>query len=167
MLRRILLVRSRRPLVVMAAVLSLLAAGCSRAAAPASSAGPDNLANCLGDPQVRPSVVVVRCADTSMTARHLKWSGWGTPVASATGLAVINDCEFEDCHTGSYSYHSVVLVISGSVACPKGGRAYARIQYLFVGKFIIWPRAAVDEIVQRPCGGTGPPTPAEQPSASP
>ena len=167
MLRRILLVRSRRPLVVVAAVLALLAVGCSRATAPASSAGPDNLADCLGHPLVRPSVVVVRCADTSMTARHLKWSGWGTRVASATGLAVINDCEFEDCHTGSYSYHSVVLVISGSVACPKGGRAYARIQYLFVGKFIIWPRAAVDEIVQRPCGGTGPPTPAEQPSASP
>ncbi len=151
----------------LAAILALLAAGCSQAAAPASSAGPHDLADCFGHPQVRPPVVVVRCADSSLTARNLAWSGWGTRVATATGTAVINDCEFQDCHTGLYSDHPVVLVLSGAVTCPKGGRAYARIQTMFVGRFITWPRADVDQIVLRPCGGTGPPKPDQQPTASP
>jgi hypothetical protein len=160
--------RTCRPLVLLvAAVLAMLAAGCGGSAAPLPSAAPRYLADCSGHPQPRPTMVVVRCADVSMTARNLKWAGWGARVATATGTAVINDCEFQDCHTGLYSAHPVVLVISGAVACPTGGRAYARIQVMFVGRFITWPRADVDQIVSRPCGGSGPPTPAQQPTSSP
>lgn len=159
--------RRCRPLVlVLAAVLAMLAAGCSGSTAPPPAAGPHSLADCFGRPQPRPTVVVVRCQDASLTARNLKWAGWGARVATASGTAVINDCEFLDCHTGEYSTHPVVLVISGAVACPKGVRAYARIQVMFVGRFTAWPRADVDQFVQRPCG-TVPPKPAQEPTASP
>jgi hypothetical protein len=158
------MLRSYRPLVMAAAVLALLTAGCSQAAKPAVPAGPSRLADCVGHPQVRPAMVIVRCADTSLTARNLKWSDWGAPVATATGTAVINNCEFQDCHTGSYSAHRVVLVVSGALACPKGGRAYAKIQTMFVGSFDAWTPSQANQIVARPCGSSAPLKPHDEPS---
>src|ERR1022692_1987336 len=107
------MVRRCGPLVLVAAVLALLAAGCSQSAKPAASSAPRNLADCLGRPQVQPAIAVVRCADASLTGRELKSSGWGSPVATATGM-VVNNCEFIDCHTGSCSAYPVVLVVSGA-----------------------------------------------------
>lgn len=153
--------------VAVAAVLTLSAAGCSsHSAARATRAAPDRVADCGGAPQVRPDIVVVRCADRSMVAMRLKWSGWGTPVATASGPAIINTCEFIDCHTGAYAQYHVVLVLSGMRRCPKGGPAYARIQYMFVGHFDAWPVSAVNQIVPRPCGSV-PPGPAQEASIPP
>lgn len=144
--------RNRLLATAAAAVLALMASGCSGSPAAATSAGPRRLADCAGQPQSRPSEVAVRCADNSLTADHLTWSGWGTPVATATGMAVINTCEFQDCHTGAYASYHVVLVVSGALSCPKGGRAYARIQYMFVGHFNAWPSSVTHQVIARPCG---------------
>jgi hypothetical protein len=154
--------RRRYRFLAMAAVLALLAAGCSSSPGAVTSAAPRRLADCAGMPQSRPAEVAVRCADNSLTASHLRWSGWGTPVATATGTAVINTCEFEDCHTGAYASYRVVLVVSGAVKCPKGGRAYARIQYMFVGHFNAWPASVTDQVIARPCGAI-PAAPDHQP----
>jgi hypothetical protein len=146
------MLRRYRLLALVAAALAVLTAGCSSPAKPAASAAPHRLADCAGKPQLRPSEVAVRCADNSLTADHLTWSGWGTPVATATGVAVINTCEFQECHTGAYATYHVVLVVSGALNCPKGGRAYARIQYMFVGHFNAWPAGVTDQVIARPCG---------------
>jgi hypothetical protein len=156
--------RSRRLAAVVLAVLGLMAAGCSHPAKPAGPAMPHALADCLGQPQVRPAEVDVRCADNSLVASHLKWSGWGGPVATALGTAVINACEFTDCHTGAYQAYRVVLTVSGIVACPKGSHAYASIQYMFVGHFNAWPVGVTDQVIPRPCGSSGPPHRDQQPS---
>jgi hypothetical protein len=103
------------------AAAALLAVGCSTSHPAASAPGPQRLADCTGVPHVRPTVVV-RCIDDSMIARQLKWSGWGTPVATATGTAILNMCEFvpQDCALGDYQSYSVVLIASGSLRCPTG-----------------------------------------------
>jgi hypothetical protein len=146
------MLRRHQLLAIAAAGLVLLTAGCSNSPAAVTPAAPHRLADCAGKPQVRPAEVAVRCADNSLTASHLTWSGWGTPVATATGVAVINTCEFEDCHTGAYASYHVVLVVSGALNCPRGGRAYARMQYLFVGHFNAWPSGVTDQVIARPCG---------------
>ena len=152
-----------RLLALVAVVLAVLATGCSSTAKPAASAAPQRLADCAGTPQSQPSEVAVRCADNSLNADHLTWSGWGTPVATATGMAVINTCEFQECHSGAYASFHVVLVVSGALNCPKGGRAYARIQYIFVGHFNDWPAGVTDQVIPRPCGRI-PAAPDHEPS---
>ena len=146
------MLRRNRLLATAAAVLALMVSGCSGSPAAVTPAAPQRLADCAGQPQSRPSEVTVRCADNSLTADHLTWSGWGTPVATATGMAVINTCEFQECHSGAYASFHVVLVVSGALNCPKGGRAYARIQYIFVGHFNDWPSSVTDQVIARPCG---------------
>ena len=141
------------------AAAGLLAVGCSTSLPAASAPGPQRLADCTGIPYVRPAIVVVRCIDDSMIARQLKWSGWGTPVATATGTAILNMCEFvpQDCALGDYQSYPVVLIASGSLRCPTGGPAYARIQTVLVGRDGgIWPQHVIDAITRRPCG-TDPP----------
>ena len=141
------------------AAAALLAAGCSTPHPATSARGPQRLADCTGIPRVRPAVVEVRCIDGSMVAQELKWSGWGTPVATATGTAILNMCEFvpQDCAVGDYQSYPVVLIASGSVRCPAGGPAYARIQTVLVGRDGgIWPQQVIDAVTPRPCG-TDPP----------
>jgi hypothetical protein len=71
----------------------------------------------------------------------------GTPVATAARTAVINTCEFEDCHTGAYASYQVVLIVSGALTCLRGSRAYARLQYMFVGHFNAWPSSVTDQVI--------------------
>jgi hypothetical protein len=111
----------------------MLAAGCSHSAGPAAGEVSARLADCGGSPQVRPTVVVVLCADSGITAHSLRWSGWGEAVATASGTAVVNTCEYNDCHTGSYRAYPIVLVLSRLSPCPGGQRGYRRLQYMFVG----------------------------------
>jgi hypothetical protein len=151
----------RRHLTAMTALAAaaLLVVGCSTPHPAASARGPQRIADCTGIPHVQPAIVVVRCIDDSMIARGLKWSGWGTPVATATGTAILNMCEFipQDCALGDYQSYPVVLIASGSSRCPTGGPAYARIQTVLVGRDGgIWPQSVIDAITPVPCG-TAPP----------
>jgi hypothetical protein len=148
------MVRRNRLALMAGAAVTLLVVGCSGAPKTAAS-GPDRLANCAGAPAARPEIVVVKCFDDSMVARQLKWSGWGSRVATATGSATLNMCEFipQDCASGDYQAYPVVLIASGAVRCRGGGRAYARIQTVLVGHDGgVWPRTAIDAITRRPCG---------------
>jgi hypothetical protein len=147
--------RQHRIAALALALLAVLAAGCAHAARPAVSAAPSALADCAGKPQVRPAIVDVRCGDNSLIASHLKWSGWGGPVATAIGTAVVNTCEFIDCHTGAYDTIRVVLTVAGALTCPNRSHAYATIQYTFVGHFDAWPPREADKVVPRPCGAVG------------
>ncbi len=133
--------------------VACLAAGCGSGHA-AVRHGPRRLADCQGAPAVRPAIVVVRCVDGSMVAKDLQWSGWGTPVATASGTALVNMCEFvpQDCANGDYKSFPIVLIASGSRRCPRGGPAYAEIQTVIVGRDGgVWPQRVIDAITQRPC----------------
>jgi len=126
--------RPIRAVLAVLALLPMLLAACSHPAAPTTGSATVRLADCLGNPQVRPDVITVVCANNSITARDLRWSAWGKPVAVALGTAVVDICAYEDCHTGSYRSYPMVVVASGLLPCSTGMKAYARIQYVFVGR---------------------------------
>jgi hypothetical protein len=127
------LARTTRAVATLVLPLLLLTA-CSHSAAPGSAGPRVALSYCGGDLQARPSVVSVICTTDDITARELAWTGWGSPVAVASGRAVVDLCAFEDCHMGLYGSDRVVLVASKIIECAPGRRAYSRLQYVFVGR---------------------------------
>lgn len=111
------------------------------------------LPDCSGKPQARPDVVVLMCATAGITAHGLRWSAWGTPVATGVGTAIVDTCVYEDCAAGLYKSYPVVVVVSRLSGCPGHARAYTRIQYMFVGA-PPFPRtlvAADDPLLTRSC----------------
>jgi hypothetical protein len=125
--------RAMRAATAVTAPLLLLAA-CGHPARPAGTPPPAGLAMCGGSSQARPDVLQVICTTDDITARDLAWSAWGRPVTTAAGTAVVDLCAMEDCHTGSYESVPIVLIASGIRDCPRHRRAYARLQYVFVGR---------------------------------
>jgi hypothetical protein len=125
--------RAIRAVAALALIPVLFVAGCGPGSARAEAGAAVRLPACDGSRPARPDLVQVVCASDAIMARRLAWSAWGKPVATAVGEAVVDLCAFEDCHTGSYSAVPIVLVASKLVTCPKGVRAYTRLQYVFVG----------------------------------
>jgi hypothetical protein len=111
----------------------LLLSACSHPAPSRTPPPAVTMAFCGGSAQARPVVVEVICATNDITARDLAWSGWGRPVATASGTAVVDLCAAEDCHTGEYAPAAIVLVASGLTPCNQKSRGYSRLQYVFVG----------------------------------
>jgi hypothetical protein len=111
-------------------VLPVLVTACGHGGRAAVVPAPVTMALCGGGPQVRPSVVEIVCETDDITAGHLTWSGWGNPVATAVGTAVVDTCAYEDCHTGSFASVPIVVVASKVAGCA---RAYGRLQYVFPG----------------------------------
>jgi hypothetical protein len=114
-----------------AALLSVLfLAGCSHSAAPVPPAV--TMSFCGSDPQPMPAVVEVICNTDDITARNLVWAAWGTPTATAKGMAVVDLCAYEDCHTGAFGSVPIELIASKVAACAKNERAYTALRYVFV-----------------------------------
>ncbi len=114
-----------------AALLSVLfLAGCSHSATPVPPAV--TMSFCGSDPQPTPTVVEVICNTDDITARNLVWTAWGKSAATAEGIAVVDVCAYEDCHTGAFSSVSVMLIASKIAACAENKRAYTALRYVFV-----------------------------------
>ncbi len=103
------------------------------AAAAALAGHPTALPDCLGKPQVRPAAVVLACADANFGVRALRWTGWGSTFAAATGTAYANDCT-PNCAAGHMHTYQAVVVVSGRQRCPGGVTAYSRVRIAFVGR---------------------------------
>jgi hypothetical protein len=114
-------------------VLALVLAACTHPAPSRTPPPSVTMAFCGGSAQARPTVVEVICATNDITARNLTWSGWGHPVATASGTGVVDLCAAEDCHTGEYASASIVLIASDLAPCHGQSRGYQRLQYVFVG----------------------------------
>lgn len=127
-----MLARLARTVTATLLLAPLLAAACTPTGTehmPASV----TMADCGGAPSARPSLIQVICASDAITARNLAWSAWGKPVATAVGVAVVDLCAFEDCHTGKFGAFPIVIIASKITNCPERARAYSRLQYVFVG----------------------------------
>jgi hypothetical protein len=122
------------------------------------------ISDCGTAPAARPGVVTVVCTNDSVTARSLRWSGWGGPVATATGSAVVDLCAFEDCAAGDYVTVPVVIIASKITRCPGTAPAYGRLQYVFVGRS---PFASLPPKASIPDGSNTPANPANQTVALP
>jgi hypothetical protein len=116
-------------------------AGCGHSATPVSP--PVTLSFCGGDPQPTPTVVEVVCNTDDITARNLVWTAWGKPVATAKGVAVVDLCAYEDCHTGAYGSVPIRLIASKIAPCGGAKRAYKALRYVFVDGSP-WPGVPAD-----------------------
>lgn len=91
------------------------------------------LANCLGKPAVRPTSVILTCADGNFSVEKIQWTGWGEAFAAGTGTGKLNDCE-PTCVAGHFHSYPMVVIASGRQTCPNGQKAYAKITYAFIGR---------------------------------
>jgi len=113
---------------VAALVLAPVLAGCGN---PAPVRPAATMSLCGSDPQPAPTVVAVVCNTDDITARNLTWASWGKPTATARGVAVVDLCAYEDCHTGAYSTVPITLTVSTLTACPASKRGYLTLRYAF------------------------------------
>lgn len=155
------LARSAHSAAIVAVTLgSVFAVGCTPSHTAGSPAARSvRVALCGGAPLARPNVVNLACLDNAVMARHLRWSDWGRPIATATGSATVDLCAYEDCYAGDYVTVPIVLITSKIVRCAAGAQAYSRMQYVFVGRS---PYAGLEASISIPDGSTSPANPADQ-----
>lgn len=85
--------------------------------------------NCF-DQKIAPETVIITCADAGFRLTELLWQAWGAPVATATGTAVVNDCE-PSCAEGTYRRYPVEASVTRLRRCENGRRQYTRLRYSF------------------------------------
>jgi hypothetical protein len=98
------------------------------------------LPNCTGNPIVKPTEVVLACADAGFSVSHILWTGWGSPFAAGVGVAAVNECS-PSCAVGRFKNYQMVLLASGRQSCPDGQVAYAKVTYSFIGRSAFPPDA--------------------------
>jgi hypothetical protein len=134
----------------------LFIAGCGHAATPAQPAV--TMSYCGSDSQSAPGIVEVVCNTDDITARNLAWASWGKSTATASGVAVIDECAYEDCHTGSFSTVPIRLVATKIAACGTSKRAYTTLRYVFTDGSP-WPGVPADMNTSHYMVGSGRPLP--------
>jgi hypothetical protein len=120
----------RRLVPVVGACVAALAV--SGAAAGAVPARPTAVPDCVGKPTVRPSEIVLACADAGLGVRGLRWLGWGDPTAAGIGTASANDCT-PDCAAGHFHTYRAVLLLGGRQRCGAA-TAYRTATVAIVGE---------------------------------
>lgn len=67
---------------------------------------------CTGQAVVRPSSIIVACADANTDLVDLRWSAWGSATTHATGTLQENDCT-PNCATGHFISYRASVTLSG------------------------------------------------------
>jgi hypothetical protein len=102
--------------------LTLVALVAAVAVAGASATGDRVVGNCFHS-QLRPTSIVITCADANTELIRLRWSTFGGPTASGTGDYAYNDCT-PDCAAGHVHSYPVTVVLSSPKRCPDGHTDY-------------------------------------------
>ena len=105
-------------------VLADLGVGCSPPAATAW------IWNC-GPLVSAPKSFVITCADANYELSGLRWHGWGTAHATASGTAHANDCS-PTCVAGHFHAYPMTAVADRLSQCGKA-RYYARLTVVYAG----------------------------------
>lgn len=77
----------------------------------------------LSQMQSKPSTVLLS-GDGSGLMKSVRWSGWGTPVATGFGIYELDNC-VPDCAQGTYRSSPATITLSGLTRYAGGKRAYA------------------------------------------
>ena len=118
----------RRLVVTALAAFAATASGALAGTAP----NPTVLADCLGKPQVKPTEIVLACADGNASVDGIRWTGWGSSFTAGRGTAGINDCS-PSCVAGHVHYFPVVVLLTGRETCRPGGQiAYKTLTMAFL-----------------------------------
>jgi hypothetical protein len=83
---------------------------------------------CAHKPEVRPTSIVVACADANVYVDHIRWRTWGTRSATGTGMAHVNDCK-PYCAAGHFHAFRETVRLSRPVTCTMGRREFARLEW--------------------------------------
>ena len=108
-----------RPRVLIAAFLLLGAVAIS---ALASADARRVVGNCTKS-QVRPSAIIIACADDNLSLTRLHWSSFGGTTAHGSGQYYVNDCT-PDCAAGRFHSYPIELVLLSAKPCPDGRDDY-------------------------------------------
>ena len=106
----------KRAAALIAVLLAVGALGCASAPTRATDAALIQRAstaktvvvNCQFKPQVRPTAMILTCADANDVLTGLHWVSWGTGAAFATGIEQINDCT-PYCAAGKFINYPVLV----------------------------------------------------------
>jgi hypothetical protein len=84
-------------------------------------------------PIVRPSSIVLACADDNFYVTKIAWSSWGSASASGAGVAHVNNCT-PNCAAGRFHTYPVTVRLDQSKAC-NGHSDLARVTWHFTGAY--------------------------------
>lgn len=73
--------------------------------------------------QVRPSAIIIACADDNLSLTRLRWSSFGGTTAHGSGEYYVNDCT-PDCAAGRFHSYPIELVLTRAKRCPDGRDDY-------------------------------------------
>ena len=66
----------------------------------------------------KPTELVIACGDGNYFLSKLRWSGWGTPTATATGVAEANTCT-PNCAAGKFKSYRMTATATRLTTCGK------------------------------------------------
>ena len=98
--------------------VTVLLAGAIAVSALASGSARRVVGDCTKS-QVRPSSIVLACADDNLVLTHLHWSSFGASDATAAGDYYVNGCT-PDCAAGKFHSYPIKLTLSAARECPDG-----------------------------------------------
>jgi hypothetical protein len=115
-------------------LLSLAVALIALGAVPALAAGgKDRLAGDCVHSQVKPSDIVLACADDNTEVGAVKWIHFGGKQASGTGRYGFNNCT-PNCVSGTFHYYPVSIVAAKPKRCQDGYDDYQSLRITFTRK---------------------------------
>jgi len=88
------------------------------------------ISNC-GPLVSKPAEIVIACGDGNYSLERLRWHGWGSATATATGKAQANDCT-PNCAAGHFHSYPMTASATGLTTCGKA-RYYARLTVTYPG----------------------------------
>jgi len=90
-------------------------------------------AGCIPNaPQVRPTALLINCADGTLFLGGLVWSRWDRSEALAAGTATRNDCT-PTCRFGRMTSRRVVVRLYRARTCRNGRREFTRFMFTYAG----------------------------------
>ncbi len=76
-----------------------------------------------------PAKIVITCADGNYYLKSLVWHHWGKRKATATGVAMVNDCK-PNCSAGKFHSYPISAKAYRRMAC-KSHRVYRRLAVVY------------------------------------
>ena len=98
-----------------------------------------------------PESLSLACADNNYTLNDLRWSDWGAPSATATGVANINNCD-PDCAQGTREQFPVTVTAQERRSCGYNLDVYTRLTVAYPPEAKQKNPLATDETIDLGCG---------------
>jgi hypothetical protein len=92
------------------------------------------IVSCSGQDVVKPSALVMACADGNWGYQHMHWQVWGS-TAYGSATTYMNDC-YPDCAQGKFYYFPTLVVVWRPEALPKhaGEQYFSRVSWIYETK---------------------------------